>query len=48
LISCDEEITYVLKWVRNEWFRIGGGKLERKEIQALNVKQTHALYFVTT
>ena len=49
-ISCDEDPTYVLERVRNEWFwfRIGGGKLEVKEIQALDVQQTHGIYFVTT
>ena len=47
-ISCDEEPTYVLERVRNEWFRIGGGKLEVKEFQALDVRQTHSIYFVTT
>ena len=47
-ISSDVPPEHILDRVRNEWFRIGGVKLEVKEIQALNVKTTHVIYHITT
>lgn len=43
-ISCDEDPSFILDRVRSQWQFMGGIRLEKKEIQALNVYSTHVIW----
>ena len=43
-LASDTEPEVILERVRLEWFRIGGVRLQVKELQSLNVEATHVIY----